>query len=346
MKKKTGLFILMMLGCLLLAFPVSAKWVEKEDGSFVYEGKKKNAQTVEYFPELKMGIIRSGKYCYCYTNKDKKVTGLVKNGSDWYYFMPKKGRMAIKKRIRIEKKYYYFGTDGKRVRSTWVGKRYYGKNGKQVFSKFVDDRYIGSKGKYLKGLQKIDGYYYYFDKKTGIMLKDCRKTIKKKVFVFNSEGKGKLSVTDGVEVEDTYFTDPEVSDEKLLAAIIYTEAGNQPYSGQLAVGIVITNRIRSREFPNKLKEVIYAKWQFEPARNGMLTAALKGKMPVSESCEKAAAEALSMYKNNIYKITNAKGKKVSMKNYLFFMTPGSYTRLGLKSKKRVLWDHVFFKEWK
>ena len=133
-----------------------------------------------------------------------------------------------------------------------------------------------------------------------------------------------------------------MNSEKLLAAIIYCEAGNQPYYGQLAVGLVITNRVRSSDFPSSIKDVVYAKDQFTPARNGALTNALENYSTVSSSAKKAAKKVLSMYASNSYTIT-VKGKKKNMQGYLFFMTPAA--RLGLSSTYLKLDGHVFFKTW-
>ena len=38
----------------------------------------------------------------------------------------------------------------------------------------------------------------------------------------------------------------------LLAALIQAESGNQPYEGQLAVGAVVMNRVRSGSYPNSM----------------------------------------------------------------------------------------------
>ena len=59
---------------------------------------------------------------------------------------------------------------------------------------------------------------------------------------------------------------------KLLAALIYCEAGNQPYEGQVAVGAVVMNRVRSGSYPNTISEVIYQSGQFGPAmtRGGLI----------------------------------------------------------------------------
>ena len=65
-----------------------------------------------------------------------------------------------------------------------------------------------------------------------------------------------------------------VSDTDLLAALIYCEAGNQPYEGQVAVGAVVMNRVASSSFPNSVYEVINQSGQFTPSYSGVLAAAL------------------------------------------------------------------------
>ena len=82
------------------------------------------------------------------------------------------------------------------------------------------------------------------------------------------------------------------SDTQLLAAIIECEAGGEPYAGQLAVGAVVMNRVKSGSFPNSISGVIYQSGQFTPARSGKLARVLSnGK--ISSSCYQAAAEALA-----------------------------------------------------
>lgn len=54
----------------------------------------------------------------------------------------------------------------------------------------------------------------------------------------------------------------------LLAAIIQCEAGNEIYEGQVAVGAVVMNRVRSGSYPSSIYEVIYQSGQFPPAGNG------------------------------------------------------------------------------
>lgn len=83
-----------------------------------------------------------------------------------------------------------------------------------------------------------------------------------------------------------------VDDLTLMAAIIYCEAGGEPYETQLAVGAVIVNRIQHVGFPNTLYDVIYQRGQFGPARTGKLARVLaQGK--ATSSCYRAAQEALN-----------------------------------------------------
>ena len=80
-------------------------------------------------------------------------------------------------------------------------------------------------------------------------------------------------------------------DVTLLAAIIQCEAGGCSYQGQLAVGAVVMNRVKSSSFPNTISGVIYQRGQFSPARTGKLASRLA--RGVSASCRQAAMEALS-----------------------------------------------------
>ena len=45
--------------------------------------------------------------------------------------------------------------------------------------------------------------------------------------------------------------------EELLASIIFCEAGNQSFTGQVAVGAVVLNRMANEAYPDTMEEVIY-----------------------------------------------------------------------------------------
>lgn len=91
-----------------------------------------------------------------------------------------------------------------------------------------------------------------------------------------------------------YTTDADTT--LLLAALIQCEAGGESYEGQLAVGAVVMNRVRSGAYPDTIHGVIYASGQFTPAMNGKVNRVYEsGK--ISSSCVQAAEEALSGVSN-------------------------------------------------
>ena len=78
---------------------------------------------------------------------------------------------------------------------------------------------------------------------------------------------------------------------RLLGALIYCEAGNQPYEGMVAVGAVVMNRVKSGAYPNTIHSVIYASGQFTPAMTGKVAKAYEGNVP--ELCLQAAQAAIN-----------------------------------------------------
>ena len=81
-------------------------------------------------------------------------------------------------------------------------------------------------------------------------------------------------------------------DRRLLANLIYCEAGGEPYSGQVAVGSVVINRVLSSKFPDTVVGVIYQSGQFSPVASGRLDLALAADK-ATDSCYKAADEAMA-----------------------------------------------------
>lgn len=81
-------------------------------------------------------------------------------------------------------------------------------------------------------------------------------------------------------------------DRYLLANLIYCEAGAEPYSGQVAVGSVVINRVLSSVYPDTVVGVIYQSGQFSPVASGRLALALaEGR--ANASCYQAADEVMS-----------------------------------------------------
>lgn len=77
---------------------------------------------------------------------------------------------------------------------------------------------------------------------------------------------------------------------RVMAAMIQCEAGNQPLEGQIAVGAVIMNRVKSEHYPNTIVDVIYQPYQFGPA-DSQLFANLLANDTIKESCREAARQA-------------------------------------------------------
>lgn len=105
------------------------------------------------------------------------------------------------------------------------------------------------------------------------------------------------------DISEISFAD---GDRYLLANLIYCEAGNQPYSGQVAVGAVVMNRVMSSVFPDTVVGVIYQNKQFSPVASGRLALAL-AEDHATAACYKAADEAMS--------------GATTVGNCLFFRTP-------------------------
>ena len=82
------------------------------------------------------------------------------------------------------------------------------------------------------------------------------------------------------------------AEKELMASLIFCEAGNQPYEGQVAVGAVVLNRVKSSVYPNSVSEVIYQSGQFSPAMSGWLDR-VRANAGYSESALQAAEDALN-----------------------------------------------------
>ena len=77
------------------------------------------------------------------------------------------------------------------------------------------------------------------------------------------------------------------SNVNLLARAIYGEARGEPYTGQVAVGAVIMNRVRSSKFPNTISGVIYQSGAFDAVSDGQIN------LTPDATAKKAAQDALN-----------------------------------------------------
>lgn len=77
------------------------------------------------------------------------------------------------------------------------------------------------------------------------------------------------------------------SNVNLLAKLIYGEARGEPYAGQVAVGAVVLNRVKSSSFPNTISGVIYQSGAFDVVRDGQIN------LTPDSTAKKAAQDALN-----------------------------------------------------
>ncbi len=87
----------------------------------------------------------------------------------------------------------------------------------------------------------------------------------------------------------SYAASSSTSDIQLMARAINGEARGEPYEGQVAVGAVILNRVKSSKFPNTIAGVIYQSGAFTAVADGQIN------VPIEEgsSVYKAARDAMN-----------------------------------------------------
>ena len=117
------------------------------------------------------------------------------------------------------------------------------------------------------------------------------------------------------------------SELEWLTATIQAEAGGESYTGKLAVGSVIMNRVKSSAFPNTIIAVITQNMQFASYRSGKVEYIIS--QGANSTCIQAAQEVLN-------------GARVG--DYLFFMTKkyADYYRIA---EYEMIGNHAFFYRW-
>ena len=91
------------------------------------------------------------------------------------------------------------------------------------------------------------------------------------------------------EQNASYAASSNTSDVQLMARAINGEARGEPYEGQVAVGAVILNRVKSSQFPNTIAGVIYQSGAFTAVADGQIN------VPIAEGSTvyKAARDAMN-----------------------------------------------------
>lgn len=77
------------------------------------------------------------------------------------------------------------------------------------------------------------------------------------------------------------------NDEYLLAKVIHAEARGESYTGQVAIGAVVLNRVKSSQFPNTIAGVIYQPYAFTAVNDGQIN------LEPNATAYKAAKDALN-----------------------------------------------------
>ena len=121
---------------------------------------------------------------------------------------------------------------------------------------------------YYKG--SVDGIYgsktleavKYFQRKNGLTVDGIAgdKTLKA-MGIMNSSGNSSSSSSS---------SNSNSNNVNLIAKAIYGEARGEPYVGQVAVGAVIMNRVKSSSFPNTVAGVIYQSGAFDAVSDGQI----------------------------------------------------------------------------
>lgn len=99
-----------------------------------------------------------------------------------------------------------------------------------------------------------------------------------------------MTLKDEVSKENiSYAASSNTSDIQLMARAINGEARGEPYEGQVAVGAVILNRVKSSQFPNTIAGVIYQSGAFTAVADGQIN------VPIDEGSTvyKAARDAMN-----------------------------------------------------
>ena len=98
-------------------------------------------------------------------------------------------------------------------------------------------------------------------------------------------------IDEGIVKEDVSYaaSSSSASDLQLMARAINGEARGEPYEGQVAVGAVILNRVKSSQFPNTIAGVIYQSGAFTAVADGQINT------PIDENSTvyKAAQDAMN-----------------------------------------------------
>ena len=137
----------------------------------------------------------------------------------------------------------------------------------------------GSRGDMVKKIQqKLKNWGYYNGKADGIFGAQTKKAViyfqKKNGLtadgIVGAKTLAALGLKDGGSSSGGTSSTYTNSDINLLARLIYGEARGESYTGQVAVGAVVLNRVKSAAFPNTISGVIYQSYAFTAVVDGQI----------------------------------------------------------------------------
>ena len=151
----------------------------------------------------------------------------------------------------------------------------------------------GSQGEEVRQIQtKLKRWGYYngsvdgiYGSKTLSAVKSFQK--KNGLTVDGIAGTKTLNAMGITNTSNSSGTTSNSSNVNLLAHLIYGEARGESYIGQVAVGAVIMNRVKSSSFPNTIAGVIYQKGAFDAVSDGQIN------MNPDSTAKKAAQDAIN-----------------------------------------------------
>ena len=151
----------------------------------------------------------------------------------------------------------------------------------------------GSRGDEVKQIQtKLKRWGYYngsIDGIYGTQTLNAVKSFQRKngLTVDGIAGKNTLNAMGISNTGNSTKSTSNSSNVNLLAHLIYGEARGESYVGQVAVGAVIMNRVKSSLFPNTISGVIYQKGAFDAVSDGQIN------MSPDSTAIKAAQDAIN-----------------------------------------------------
>lgn len=187
---------------------------------------------------------------------------------------------------------------------------------------------IGSTGQEVRNIQtrlKNWGYYHYtVDGIYGSKTASAVKSFQRK-HGLTADGIAGPATLAKIGLPTGSTASASGNNKTLLAMAINGEARGESYEGQVAVGAVILNRVKSSSFPNTIAGVIYQKGAFTAVTDGQINAAIQ------PSCMNAAQDAL-----NGWDPTGGA---------LYYYNPRTATSSWIRSRPiiRTIGNHVFCK---